>query len=355
MKYLQISELRPGMKLGEDIFNQSGQLVFPAETILTDSMITRMEFYTIIYVKILNENPQPEPDEEPSFSKRIRNSQEFHKFTQQFKENLSGFEHDLNDVVNKNTPLDTTLLLRKVTGLLDAQNGHVNIFNMLHNMRDYDDSTFTHSMNVALICMVMAGWLHMPEEDVKTAVLCGLLHDIGKLRIPDCIIKKPASLTPDEMSIIQTHPLRGYDLLKQQDISIHIKNAALMHHEKCDGTGYPFGLTGDETDPFAKLVAIADVYDATTSARIYRGPLCPFQVVGLFETEGLQKYDTKYILTFLENVVNSYLFERVELNDGTIGEIVFINKRDLSRPLLKSMGSFIDLSHEKHLSIVKIV
>ena len=64
-----------------------------------------------------------------------------------------------------------------------------------------------------------------------------------------------------------------------------------MHHERCDGTGYPLGLPGHKIDKFAKIVAIADVYDAMTSARIYRGPLCPFQVIGLFVSEGLQKYD----------------------------------------------------------------
>lgn len=71
-----------------------------------------------------------------------------------------------------------------------------------------------------------------------------------------------------------------------------------MHHERCDGSGYPRGLKANEIDPFAKLVSIADVYDAMTCARVYRGPLCPFEVISLFETEGYIKYDTKYILTF---------------------------------------------------------
>ena len=119
-----------------------------------------------------------------------------------------------------------------------------------------------------------------------------------------------------------------------------------MHHEKCDGKGYPLGYTSDKIDKFAKIVAIADVYDAMTAARVYRGPLCPFKVIEIFEQEGFQKYDTKYILTFLENVVSTYLSHRVRLSDGREGTIFFINKQKLSRPIIKCDEVVINLLNE---------
>lgn len=128
-----------------------------------------------------------------------------------------------------------------------------------------------------------------------------------------------------------------------------------MHHERCDGTGYPLGIGADRIDKFAKIVSIADVYDAMTAARVYRGPLCPFSVIEIFEKEGLQKYETQYILCFLENVVLTYMNNRVKLSNGLEGDIVYINRQTLSRPMVKCGEQFIDLSAEKDISIVEII
>ena len=128
-----------------------------------------------------------------------------------------------------------------------------------------------------------------------------------------------------------------------------------MHHERCDGSGYPFGIRDSKIDPFAKMVAIVDVYDAMTSARVYRGPMCPFKVIDIFENEGLQKYDTHYIMTFLENIVNTYMLNRVKLNDGRVGDVVFVNRASLARPTIKCAHEFIDLSAEPSLYIEAII
>ena len=120
--------------------------------------------------------------------------------------------------------------------------------------------------------------------------------------------------------------------------------AALMHHERCDGSGYPMGLTMEEIDDYALIIAIADVYDAMTAARSYRAPLCPFEVIAEFEKDGLQKYKPKYILTFLENIANAYQNNRVMLSDGTSARIVLLNHRRLSKPLVQlDDGACIDL------------
>ena len=129
----------------------------------------------------------------------------------------------------------------------------------------------------------------------------------------------------------------------------------LFRSEKCDGSGYPLQLKSSSIDPFAKMVAIADIYDATTSARIYRGPLCPFHAIELFQAEGYQKYDPHFILTFLENVVNSYIGSTAELSDKRIVEIILINKLDLAKPVVKCNNEFIDLSKLKGIYIKRIL
>lgn len=346
MRKLDISELIPGMVVAENIMNFHNDLIYPAGYRLTDKAITKLAFYSIPFICVEDETDRFSLEEMKTYSERVRSTPEFQHFAEEFEKDVYKFKNTLNDVVEKNAPLDINDLLQDTLALLHTSSQNVHIFEMINNMRQYDDSTYAHSINVALIANVLATWLGMNEKDVLLVTQCGLLHDIGKLRIPDKIIKKPGKLTEAEFNIVKTHPFAGYEILSKHKLHPHIINSAMMHHERCDGTGYPFSLTSERIDKFAKIISIADVYDAMTSARVYRGALCPFKVIEIFEHEGLQKYDTKYILTFIENVLNTYIQSRVRLSDGRTGEVIMINKQMLSRPLIRSGSNYIDLSKE---------
>lgn len=154
---------------------------------------------------------------------------------------------------------------------------------------------------------------------------------------------------------MRDHVKRGYQLLKDQPIDIRIKEVCLLHHERCDGSGYPFHAEASRITPFAKIVAIADVYDAMTARRSYRGALCPFDVIQMFDEEGLNKYDPHYIMTFLNRITSSYLHNNVRLNDGREGEIVMINPMCLYRPMVRVGSEFIDLLKNPNLKIEAIL
>ena len=294
--------------------------------------------------------------EEPSHFEKLKASKEFQSFKQSFSKNVDSLRANLNEIVEKNTPINVDHMIGDTMMIISNQGSTFGVFDMLHNMRDFDDLTFAHSMNVAMICNVFARWLRFSEEDVKTATACGMMHDIGKLKIDDAIIKKPGKLTAEEFRAIQSHPVEGYRILQPQNIDMHIKLSALEHHEKCDGSGYPMKLTGDKIDSFAKIVAIADIYDAMTANRVYREGMCPFRVIETFEEEGFHKYEVAYIMKFLENVVNTYIDNRVMLNDGRIGTVRWINKQRLSKPMLEmSDGTFLELGKERGLRIDKIL
>lgn len=357
MRRVRTSELTPGMITAEDVYNYTGQLILPKGLTLTDKAITRLEFYSILSVRIEDQSLVGLDVEEDTrtHSERIRESAEFKKFHESFDENLSSFKESINDIVDMNANIDTDAMLTNTLAILSEATSSYHAFDMLHNMRQYDDLTFAHCMNVALICNIFSQWLKWPEKEQNLLTLCGLLHDIGKLKIPDSIIKKPDRLTDEEYKIVKTHTVEGFHILKSKNINSHIMNAALMHHEKCDGTGYPLGVQADKIDRYAKAVAIADVYDAMTSARIYRGSMCPFRVIEIFENEGLQKYDPEYILIFLENIVNTYLHNEVRLSNGETGTVVFINKHLLSKPVIKQGEKFLDLSKEPDLHIDAIL
>jgi len=358
MKRVGSAFLVPGMVTAEDIYNYNNQLIIPKGMVLDDKTIAKLDYYSILSVRIEDEKVSVSTESKEysrSYSERVKESPEFVKFRKEFDEDVQNFKNAINDVVLKGAPLDVDKLVNQTLNILDIGATTPNLLDMLHCMREYDDATYVHSMNVALICNVMARWLRMSDEEIKTATTAGLLHDIGKTKIPDEIIKKPAKLTPQEYSVVKRHPQAGYEMLKKSSLDPQILNAVLMHHERCDGSGYPLGLTGNQLPTFAKMVSIADVYDAMTSARVYRGPLCPFKTIEIFEEEGLQKYDPHFIMSFLENVVNTYLLNSVKLSNGDKGTIVYINKDRLSAPTIRTDSDFIDLSHRTDIKIEAII
>ncbi|MCQ2081835.1 MAG: HD-GYP domain-containing protein [Lachnospiraceae bacterium] len=358
MKRIGTSDLVPGMVTAEDVYNYNNQLIIPKGLVLDDKTIAKLDYYSILSIRIEDKKVEVNNDAQvyaKSYSEKIKESPEFVRFKAEFDEDVDNFKAVINDVVLKGSPLDVDQLMNHTLNILDIGATTPNLLDMLHCMREYDDATYTHCMNVALICNVMARWLKMDEESIKTATTAGLLHDIGKTQIPDSIIKKPAKLTPEEYTIIKRHPQAGYELLKKSSLDPEILNAVLMHHERFDGTGYPLGLKGNQLPTFARMVSIADVYDAMTSARVYRGPLCPFKTIEVFEDEGLQKYDPHFIMSFLENVVNTYLLNSVQLSNGDKGTIVYINKDKLSSPTIRTENDFIDLSKHSEIKIEAII
>lgn len=359
MKRLSKLQLIPGMTVAEDILSFHHQLLISKGTVLTDKLITKLDLYGIVSICVEDSIPDialvPPAPKIPSYYERLRSSEDFQDFREDYQLNLDSFRNVMNNVVEKNIRLDADTLLKNALNMLSNRKGHIGTLDMLQNMHDFDDSTYTHSMNVALICNVLATWLKMEQREIELATTCGLFHDVGKLLIAHEIISKPGKLSPEEYAEIQKHPTAGYDLLLSQDVDNHVRFAALMHHERNDGTGYPMHLVGNQIDKYARIVAIADVYDAMTAARVYRGPLCPFRAIEIFETEGYQRYDVNYLLTFLENVVNTYIQSRCILSDGREGDIIYINKNRLSRPIVQCGREYINLAEQPALSIVEII
>ncbi len=358
MKRVKTAELKPGMILASDVYNYQDQLVLPAGMALTEKAIKKLSIYSIFFVRVqdpLVQEPIVEPPKE-SYSVRVRQSQEFKRYKEAFEHNVALMKVLISDFIEEEpTQEAVNAVVNNAIQMLEDKQADSNVFDMLHNMREYDDQTYAHSLNVALICNVLAKWLGMSEKDQKLAFTCGILHDIGKLKIPENVIQKQGQLSKEEFELIKTHPIEGYNHIKQLDIDEHIKKTILMHHERYDGTGYPLGTKGDDIDKFARICAIADVYEATTSARKYRGASSPFHVVEIFEKEGLQKFDTHMIMTFLEKIVDNYMLNRVRLSNDEEGEIVYINKNNLSRPIVKCGEKFVDLSKEKEITIKELI
>ena len=357
MRKLFTSQLVPGMIAADDILSFDNKLILGKGTHLTDKIITQLDMngIGIVFVEGDDSSLQTSYSRQPSHSTRIKKSQEFKEFKIQYDKQIDSFKDKLNDVVERNTSLDVKDLLKSTFSVIYSAKGNISTLDLLHNMREYDDTTYAHCLNVALICNVLATWLQFSKEDTEMATACGLLHDIGKLQVPHDILTKPAKLSNEEYNIVKKHTVAGYNILRSKNVANEISNAALMHHERCDGTGYPFHIADGKIDKYTKIVAIADVYDAMTAARVYRGPLCPFRVIEIFESDGFEKYDVEYILTFLKNVVNTYLQNNCRLSNGQEGIIVYINNENLSRPMVQCDNEFINLAERPELYIEELI
>ena len=275
------------------------------------------------------------PDDMQVIADLLRKSISYNKFNENVIQSAKTLEDSLSMfITNADGDLSSNELLNQTKEIIVMSENPIRTFHMMHKIRKYDDATFIHSLNVAILCNMFGHWINMPQDDLDVLTLAGLLHDVGKMKIPEEIIKKPGILTEEEYTEIKNHPRRGYNLLKPMKLDERIKKVALMHHERCDGSGYPDGLRGDQIDEFAKIVAIADVYDALTSARVYRGALCPFEVINMVvEQDGDKRFDPKYLHPFLEGIVKSFIGCEVVLSDGEKGTIVAMHADEYLRSL----------------------
>ena len=283
-----------------------------------------------------------------------RKSRDYRLFNERVIKSAQLLEKSLSEyIVREDEDLNTNKLLKETREIIALSDDPVHTFRMLRRVRRYDDLTYIHSLNVAILCHEFANWMHMPEEEQDILTLAGLLHDVGKMGIPGKIIKKAGLLTDEEYELIKQHAQKGYDFLKKHPLDERIMNAALMHHERCDGSGYPQGLKADEIDDFAKIVAIADYYDALTSARVYREPHCPFEVFRMLQQER-DKFDSTYLAVFMEGVASFYIGCEVVLSNQKRARMVDTNPTDQSNPIVKMDGLIVNLAMAPDVDVKEI-
>lgn len=340
------------MVIGADCLTSSGILIVPAGVSLTQPIIDHLKSLGVFEV-IIDENAK----NESTAGGAVRtDSEQFKRFNRQYMQGKDKLNNAFGSIIKKNPDKkEIESMINDSWKLIDSGDNSYDMLGMLYSMHNYSDSTYMHCLNVGVIAALIGRWLGWSEYEIKLLNACGLFHDIGKLMIPKEVLDKPDRLTDEEYKIMKMHTVRGYELIKDVGLDHHIVNATLMHHERCDGSGYPLGIKGDQIDRFSKVLAIADVYEAMTANRVYRGPICPFDVVAQFENSGFDLYETEYLLVFLQNIVDSYLHYKVRLNNGEKAEIVLINKQRGSKPVvITSSGKALDLSKETNLKISEI-
>lgn len=341
-KKVPIAAVNHGMKLASPVLTESGQIILAEGTVLTDSFIEKLKFMNYEYVNIAAAK------EMPATLDNIATFDEVYDDTFQVIEDCFFTMRYFKEVplAEMKELADTSINL-----MADA----AMIFSYLQNIRKQDDYTFRHSINVAIIAGILGKWLGLTGEELKDLILAGLLHDIGKTQIPLTILNKPGKLTPSEMKIIKNHTVEGYKmLLGELGDKEGILCGVLQHHEKTDGTGYPFGIQGEQIHIFAKIIAVADIYDAMTSDRVYHTKQTPFAVIDEMKQETFGKLDPAVCMTFLRNISDYFIGAKVLLSDGEEAEIIYQGNHG-HPTVCTRQGKFIDLEVNRTISIVSLI
>ena len=353
--YLSCDQLLPGMIVVDDILRPDKTELMPKQTVLSVRHIQKLKMANIDKVPCLVPENVAKAVDRASVShwNTVRSSAEFKVFSRDYRTTVNELRTEFQTLSDPSvTRYDMNRLTDMVFKLTESSYSATHIFDLLHCMRDYDDSIYVHCLNVAMIAHSLGIWLHLDEETHHLLVLTGIVHDIGKLTIPSNILTKPDKLTDEEYEIIKRHPDFGHDIMKKfTDLDPRVLDGIALHHERCDGSGYPNHFTSNDIPSFAKILAIADVYDAMTAKRQYRDSISPFEVVANFEKDGYTKFETQYLLPFLEHIANAYIGVPVLLSNGLVGEVVMINRQKLSCPMVQVGTEFIDLTKWTDLKI----
>ena len=349
MKLVSIHDLSNGMILGEDIMNNDGVIFLTRGVILTDRNIRSLGQFGIDFVYIMDGKETIEDTVQAALDTPEA------KLNKEYNHTINSFKDLYHNVrLGKQVVIDE--VEENIQPLLTDIMANNNILGSLRMIQISDEYTYMHSVNVGLISTMIGKWLGFSETDLGNLALAGFMHDLGKSKVPNEIINKPAKLTAEEFEIIKMHPVHGHEILTKSDnVNIDIMLGVLEHHERMDGKGYPNGTKGDGIHEFARIIAVADVFDALTSNRVYKSKLSPFRVAEMLMEEAVGHLDPMITQTFLRNIANFYVGNKVRLNNGEIGEVIMVNKFNFTRPLVKVKDKFFDLASNYHLEIIEVI
>jgi len=313
------------MVLGKRILGKNGEMLLNKNSVLRESYIIRIQQlgYNGVYV-------------EDEFSDNIEIKE---IITEDLRtKTVNTVRHAFISIENgksmSSKGLDeiSSLVDDIVKNVLDSKDIMVNMI----DLKTFDDYTFYHSVNVAVLSLVVGVAMNLNKVQLNNLGLAAVLHDIGKVFVPKEILNKPGALSDEEFDVIKTHPYEGYIYLKEKfNIPTTSYIGILQHHERYDGLGYPMALKGQGISLYGRIVSLADVYDALTSRRPYRDALSPSEAIEYIMGGGGSYFDPVIASCFAGRIAPYPIGTSVQLSNNKIG-IVVENYSDCSiRPRIK--------------------
>ncbi|MCM3723671.1 HD-GYP domain-containing protein [Solibacillus isronensis] len=357
---IRVEELRLGKVIAEDIFANTQYPIIYKNTKVKPEHLRVFELFNLKTVLVHNEIEVEEPEiieeklDNTSVALPLQQPTSFEKsyldgigqLKKEFLNWEAGGRVDLPKVRNIMIPL-MDMVLENRSYIFDL--------NSYSNAKDY---LYHHCIATGLIAAVIAKKMGYERGDTIQLAIAGMLADSGMSRIPSRIRDKKSVLTESEFGEVRKHPYYSYLLIKNVTaIKDIMKVAVYQHHERLDGSGYPKGDRIGSISIFAQIIAVADVFHAMTSERMYRSKQSPFKVIEMIKEEEFGKFDIKVVQALMNIVVDLPIGTKIELSNLELGEVMFINKYSPTRPLVKltRTGEIVDLSSNRSFYISRVI
>ncbi len=365
MELVKVDDLEPGKILAKPIHGADQTVLLEKGTELTPRYIRRLKKLRIrtIYVKMTDKDgfKSLSKEEIEILPQNIKK-----KATSTVKEALKKI--DIAKQIDSNNDFDSLVDPQNILNIIDDIVTEIvnrdDLFVKFKDVMSIEDELFFHLTNVTVLSLIMGKSLGYSEERLRLLAIGAFLHDIGKIKIPPKILNKPGKLTNEEFEIIKKHTTYGYEILQDipgiPDVSARI---AYQHHERCDGSGYPKGISKRYIHKFSRIVAIADVFDAMTNDRTYRSRINVNEVIEyLYTTVSQNQLDGELIKNFLDYITPYPIGSKVKLSIGCEGVVTDVKKDNKLRPTVK-VSKFkgldedltIDLSKQLNIKIEKVI
>lgn len=350
MRLKSIRNCRSGETLARSIYTETGMVLVGAGVVLTDRMIARLKEKNITSLYIMDSRTDDIVVDTVISEETRREAMSLIHETFQAVGDTSSKKW-------KNVFADKLFgreLRQVMSAIADEVKNCRSAMNLMADACAYDNYIFSHSFNVALYSTAIAMKTGFSEKEVLEIGTGGLLHDIGKTCVPDEILQKPGRLDPDEFELMKKHAEQGFEMLRKlDDISLVVAHCAYQHHERWDGSGYPRGLKGEDIHPYARLMAVADVFDALTTHRVYRSSVLPHVAMEILYSGSNTMFDPTYVIAMRDTIALYPVGLSVTLNTGESGVVIGGNAGLPSRPIIRILfdesGQQVDKPYEYDL------
>ncbi|WP_257351695.1 HD-GYP domain-containing protein [Pseudalkalibacillus decolorationis] len=348
-----VENLKAGITLDNDVYSLTSRPIIKQGTKLTGEHIQLLNAFLIKDVTI----------KPSSLKETTTNSIEDLPIMKQQNE----FDCLYSNAVNTYTKLfanwqagaavDIYKLRNVIVPLVDCALENPRRLFSLHYYSNVQDYIYHHAVSVSIISSLLAQRLSFSRGDITQTGLAGALIDCGMSKIQPRILMKKSSLTTSELDEVKQHPVLGYQMLKHTTgIKEGVHLSVLQHHEREDGSGYPLSTKGKQIHTFSRIVAVADVFHAMTSERLYQNKQSPFKVLEQMLLDQFGKFDPKVLNLLVTELANFSVGTKVYLDNGKSGEIVFIEPQSPTRPMVKldESGEILVLKQRRDLYIESI-
>lgn len=328
MKAEQIIDELIGYRIQSPVYSYDGNLLLNKDTVINTSILSKLERHSITpddLLKLLNKDVK---------SEKLVDDKELEIYISTVKKVFDNILHNDANGVSAVIPDEHIKLVEDVVAFLVESLMRVeDLLFIVSDMLENEAYTYKHSVNVSILSILTAKSLNYSKHDIKNIALGAFLHDIGKMLVDQALITKPSALTDLEKEAVEQHSLLGYNLVKDiQSLPYTAKQIILLHHEKLDGSGYPYGITGIEIPEYVRIVTLCDMYDAMTTNRVYRGKMPIHTVLEILMHDSVFKLDRNIYRHMTENICIFPPGSGVVLSDGRFGVVSFYRRTSPTRP-----------------------